>query len=363
MKASVKDCKIRHMAIMACAGIFLMSEWSIATVDPPDWAGEPGRVYHLYQFPTDTFAPVPDSSDNPFGQSSATVVLGPYSAGWQDPDPTLDVRESAGEPGHGAWDLGQGPDGSIRITLPIGNAASEPGFTAYQVDLQVNAVGYDVIVTLPSLSVENQRMWDLDITDSLAFFDPLLGVWNNRTWNGTLYHVFEDTITLFIKADPEWGSTIDSIEIYARAEVVEEPLYTALGTPVYYYRHFGIYPRMGLDVDDDWDDVDYYDSDHDGMLNWEEYVAGTDPTNPESVLKIVTLHAETDEPYYLEWIGGTLGPTEPYIVESTICLQTPDWKPIGTRERVDGLNDWTGEVAPVHPKRFFRIIAPRGERP
>jgi hypothetical protein len=66
---------------------------------------------------------------------------------------------------------------------------------------------------------------------------------------------------------------------------------TSLGTPIAYYTDAGIGPEEG----GDWDDVDYYDSDGDGMLNWMEYIAGTDPTDPLSVFLIVTVVAEPGE--------------------------------------------------------------------
>jgi len=131
------------------------------------------------------------------------------------------------------------------------------------------------------------------------------------------------------------------------------PIVTVLGTPVAWYQTYGITPQGA----DDWADVDYYDSDGDSKLNWQEYVAGTNPTDPQSLLKIVTIPAANGELPYLEWIGGTSGPSAPYIIESTTSLLVPDWQPVGTRARVDGINDWTGDQVLPGEVRFFRVIA------
>lgn len=147
-------------------------------------------------------------------------------------------------------------------------------------------------------------------------------------------------------------ATAEALLAMAAVAVVAQDV-TGLGTPVAWYETRGITPQG----EDDWDAVDYYDSDGDSMLNWQEYLAGTDPTDPQSLLKIVTIRAKVGEPIYLEWIGGTAGPSTPYIVESSQSLLPQDWEPVGTRVRVNGINDWTGELVLPGENRFFRVIA------
>ncbi|NLG35248.1 MAG: hypothetical protein GX548_07830 [Lentisphaerae bacterium] len=322
-------------------------------VSPPDWASQPGAVRHLYLFPSGSLTPAADESSNAFGSAETSIALGEQGTGWQDPD---DPLVSPGEPGSGAWDLGKGPDGSVRITVPIGNAASDTGFGSYSVELKINAVGYVLFSALPLFSVDGYMLTNLTQSDSLAYPDPWIGNWKNRTWTASLAGVKEDRITLIVSAHPTSGSLVDTIEVYAFATIVPAEK-TAAGTPVPWFQSFSIVPANG----DDWDDADQYDSDGDGMLNWKEYAAGTNPTNRESLFKIVKIQAANGAAPHLEWIGGTHGSSAPYIIESTPSLSDPDWQPVGQRLRVDGTNDWTGTEALTGPSRYFRVIAPHGQ--
>ena len=205
----------RILILMIIAGLLLpVFVWAYDPVPPPAWEGDVGQVRHLYLFPDDGIAPSADESDNPFGAAVAAVSLGQYSVGWQDPN---DPFDTSGEPGNGAWDLGKGPVGEIRITVPIGNSASTPEFVGYNVDIQVNVVGYGVLVELPSLSVDGYGLNNTNQTDTLAFADPVLGDWNNRTWTARVKNIMADQITLIIAADSTKGSLIDVVEIYAVA--------------------------------------------------------------------------------------------------------------------------------------------------
>lgn len=316
-------------------------------VAPPDWAGDPDQVRVLYVFPNATTSPSPDESTIPHGSPAAGIAVGPAGTGWQDPESDAFI----GDPENGAWDLGKGPVGSIRVDVPIGAALS--GWDRYHVDFQINVVAWVSLSKLPALSIEGYATSSLATNDTTAFPDPWMGTWKNRTWVGCVSNVTEEVITFVISAHPKDGSLIDAVEIYAIGRLAPAEL-TARGTPVAWYQSYGIGPKTG----DDWDDVDDYDSDDDGMLNWQEYVAGTHPYDETSRLVMTFIHVVPGEPPDLEWIGGTSGPSAPYRIESTACLIEPDWRLEGTHDRQDGFNVWTGDK-PLEAVRYFRIVATR----
>jgi hypothetical protein len=98
----------------------------------------------------------------------------------------------------------------------------------------------------------------------------------------------------------------------------------------------------------------FSDSDGDGLLNWEEYVAGTDPTNAFSNLKIDILN-----------VGGTARLTfyavsnRTYTVQYTDALGTGSWSKLAdvlarAVSRVEFLRD-----PDFVTNRSYRVITPR----
>jgi hypothetical protein len=74
---------------------------------------------------------------------------------------------------------------------------------------------------------------------------------------------------------------------------------------------------------------DNVDADGDGMRNWQEYLAGTDPTNPDSVLRFGGGGCFTNGTNGLV-IGWLTAPGKTYILESMPAFGGHDWMPVNT---------------------------------
>jgi hypothetical protein len=82
------------------------------------------------------------------------------------------------------------------------------------------------------------------------------------------------------------------------------------------------------------------DPDHDGVPNWAEYQAGTDPTNAQSHLRLEGVRATgTDKNVTLRWLSA---PGKTYQLEAADSLTSPAWSVLASDLHGDGsVQQWT----------------------
>lgn len=119
----------------------------------------------------------------------------------------------------------------------------------------------------------------------------------------------------------------------------------------------------GNGIPDDWESA-YFgsatgadreaDSDGDGMKNWQEYIAGTNPTNSASYLKV-----ESVEPTGGMAISFLAAANRTYTVEYKDGLNTVLWTRLG--DVVPRNVDWTATLTDPAPgtNRYYRLATPR----
>ena len=204
-------------AKLGLAGSFLLviSSAAHAATPLPVWYGEPNTTRSGYQFSTSSTTPSPEVSVNPYGLPTATVAVGSFSTGWQNPATPFTLP---GVEADGAWDLGV--SGTMTLMVPFAPAAPGPG-QSYRVDFLVYMVGYDGPTSLPTLTTPGLAVTDLTSSDALVLADPP-GAWRSRTWMGTAENVTGNFATFQLNA-PSNGSVVDTYEIHTRFTLVPEP--------------------------------------------------------------------------------------------------------------------------------------------
>mgnify|MGYP000400978180 CR=1 FL=1 len=132
-------------------------------------------------------------------------------------------------------------------------------------------------------------------------------------------------------------------------DVYFEPLKTTGHQTPYWW--LDLYGYTG---DPEVDELD--DSDGDGMAAWEEYLAGTSPTDGNSALRIISakVHAGTAE---VKWLGSSTA-ANPYAIVYSTNLVVGAWLPFSNNiPRVSGTNVLTFP-APAQAPVFYNVTVP-----
>lgn len=129
------------------------------------------------------------------------------------------------------------------------------------------------------------------------------------------------------------------------------PSNTSYGTP---------YLWLGSYFTNNYDDAETNDADNDGLLTWEEYVTGTDPTNQASVFAILN-QGYLNASNYIVWYGTTnSGVTNDFgMYRATNLGSAASWNLVTkTIPRAPtGTNTWWDTNAPASVPVFYRPMA------
>jgi len=128
---------------------------------------------------------------------------------------------------------------------------------------------------------------------------------------------------------------------------------TTHGTPHVWMGRYGI---TNFEADD------ARDLDGDGMETWEEYLAGTDPTNRQSAFRILGLSTSGNSASNcITWYGTTNGAGTPFGLMASTNLSAPagGWQVLTDRvvRAPDGTNRYWHVVPPAGVPWFYRVVA------
>lgn len=99
-----------------------------------------------------------------------------------------------------------------------------------------------------------------------------------------------------------------------------------------------------------------YDADGDGQDNYSEYLAGTNPTQSSSVMRILTMTRASDGTNVtLNWASDT-GKKHQIESSATAGDATDPWSPLGSEFTATGSSSsLTVTASPAEPRCFFRV--------
>jgi hypothetical protein len=279
------------------------------------------------------------------GSIDTGAVLGWGAGGYGE----LNISGGSFDSRFGAW-LGYGDgignvtvDGSSATSFGFGTISSANGFW-YQGSNSTLSLSIDEGGVTP-ITINGER--GVDFADgSIISMDWAAGVTNYgvfdvMTWNGsftnaglTLATNVDSSVWSFSFSDGDGDGTNDTLRVIA------DPGTTDNGTSILWLYEYG------LDVADE-----FVDNDSDGLLTWEEYLAGTDPTDENSVLKVTSIASDGSD-YIITW-QSVEGKSYSIITNSSLVYPSPGTAASG----ITGLENETSVTSsiPSAPVMFIEV--------
>jgi hypothetical protein len=152
----------------------------------------------------------------------------------------------------------------------------------------------------------------------------------------------------FANADgsPDLQTQYDFETKSASLWVLSPALHPAAGTSDEWKAHFFASSTSDLAADN-------ADPDHDGVPNWSEYLAGTDPTDAKSFLHLQGVRKDsTSTAIAFNWLSA---PGKTYRVETSPSLSNGPWTVLANDLIGDGkIQQWI-QTNPTASSQFYRI--------
>jgi hypothetical protein len=135
------------------------------------------------------------------------------------------------------------------------------------------------------------------------------------------------------------------------------PIRTTGGVPFAWYWSHNLQPSGS--------ELDGVDSDGDGYTNRDEYISGTDPSDPVSVFRITDLNIGANGFVKLKWVGAANAALMHYEIEFSTSLGTTSWTKLGELESSSPTPEWTATRPELvgATRVFFRVVTSQSTEP